>query len=171
MSSVAAFYTIPRNLELDLIAASKIEQKVTTKGFLFLKREKVETFDMLGEFLSDFGQEQSPFEFSGHTFTYLEIFLEDNGVGLYRFEKNPESGQFRDGRDGHGSLFDVSAAKQTLEALRAAKLSNSAIQAFIKEDYPEEDTAAGAEAILNAALIMEVWLDSVKEDEIGLFVF
>ena len=154
-----------------MLTASMVEQKVTTKGFLLFKKETVETVDKLGEFLSEFGQEQQPFEFSGHTFVSLEILLEDKRVDLYQFEKKPASDQFRSGRDGHGSIFDASAAKQTLEALRAAQLSKSAIEDFMKEEYSEEDLAAGVEAVGAAAIILERWLDSVKEDELGLFVF
>ena len=112
MSSIAAFYKIPRSEELPLLTASMVEQKVTTKGFLLFKKETVETVDKLGEFLSEFGQEQQPFEFSGHAFVSLEILLEDKDVDLYQIEKKPASDQFRSGRDGHGSIFDASAAKR-----------------------------------------------------------
>ena len=171
MSSVATFHTIPRSKEADLLTASKVEHKITTKGFLFFKRESVETVDNLGDFLSKFGQEQEQFEFSGHTFTSLELLLEDKGLDLYRFEKQPASDQFRSGRDGHGSIFDTSAAKQTLEAIRKTQLSNSEIEDFLKEDYPEEGLAAGVEAITAAATILEKWLNSVKNDEVGMLVF
>ncbi|MEL7167386.1 MAG: hypothetical protein AAGL96_18120 [Pseudomonadota bacterium] len=121
--------------------------------------------------MREFAKEQSHFDFPGHVFTYLELLLEDQGVELYKFEKSPASDQFRSGRNEHGSIFDAPGAKRTSEMLGASQLSVNALENFMKEDYPEEDLVEGVEAIGAAATTMAKWLDTVKEGEIGLFIF
>ncbi|MEP3846007.1 MAG: hypothetical protein ABJM43_11775 [Paracoccaceae bacterium] len=171
MSSIASFHIIPLGKESSLLAASEVVRNTTTKGFLFFKKESVETVDELWNFLNEFGQKQPAFEFSGYAFNSLELLLEDQKVGLYQYEKQPTSDAFRNGRDDFGSIFDASGAKQTLSALKGANLSDSAIQEFMQQEYPEEDLADGIEAVRAAADIFERWLEAVQENEIGLLIF
>jgi len=171
MSSIATFHKIPSDKEASLLAASEVVRNTTVTGFLFFKKENVEVVDGLWSFLEEFGHEQHSFEFSGHTFVSLEILLADNGVTLYQYEKQPASDVFRNTRAEHGSIFDASGATQTLAALRSVNLTTPVIEEFMRQEHPEDDLEFGVEAVEAAADILEQWLETVQENEIGLFMF
>jgi hypothetical protein len=118
--------------------------------------------------LDDSGRSQSPFEYSGDAFLWLDMLLsEQHGFGLFGLGTEPHSSRLSELRESVVVVFDAEGAARACARLKEATLTGADAEAFLRSEFGDE--APSLVTPLLAARIQAIdWLESVGAKKLGV---
>ena len=167
MSAIASFHLFNKSaLEALVAKAAEAPSKGGLLKSLFGSKES-SSQKLFEEELNAIGTEVGVFEYSGHAFPTLELFLEEH----FRIEVDAHIDaaltQRLEERIGPCQAFQSSGANELLRRLSAATINRADLQAFADDEYGE-DQGVMVEAVESAFNSLKSWLDQIQPEQIGV---
>jgi hypothetical protein len=169
MSAIATFYLFDKSaLESLLNKPTPAPQKAGLLKSLFGSKEPSPQTLLADEFYAA-GKEVAVFEYSGHAFPHLELFLEERFSIDVNSHVEPELTPRLEANVGPCQIFEASGAQELLQKLSAITISRTDLKEYADDEFGEDqgEMVPALESALNS---LKSWLAQINTGQIGVLV-
>jgi hypothetical protein len=170
VSAIASFHVFPETMLRELLQAAAVAPRISPTfaerlAALFSRHKQTYPQDPYWELLQARAEEQADFQWSGWSFTHLELVLPAGVSVLGGGRADPDAIRLGALRE-TSVLFDHDGARRLVEQLRLVDLQPEAVVADIPEELGRDPEAA--EAVVEALAAAKQWLAAVRPGTLGL---
>jgi hypothetical protein len=167
MSAIASFHLFNKSALEALVAKTPATPPKTSFLKSLFGSKEPPYQQLFVQQLEAIGEEVAVFEYSGHAFSTLELFLEEHsGIEVNAHIEATLTQQLEE-RIGPCQAFDSSGANELLGRLSAITITRPDLQAFADDEYGE-DQGVMVEAVESAFTSLKSWLSKIQAGQIGI---
>jgi hypothetical protein len=173
MSAIASFYLVHHNhvTHLQEVAQQPVGHRKRTLLWLTISTSTLH--DPFWDFLHSQAQELDPFRWSGSVFTHdVYHWLASQSIQLDAFGNLKLSDKLSQARNGFVVVYQHEGAQALRERLRTLAYRDHDILSFLT-NHPTRtpnQSSVPIDAIMDAIVILQTWLEAVDESHIGLLI-